>query len=111
MLKRKPTTPGEILLQEFLKPLGLTQANLAKHIGCDYKVINRIINGGAAVTTEVALKLGATFKTSPEFWINSQVAVDTHKAAKKLRKLPKPIVTSPAQESGPIRLVTAPPNK
>jgi addiction module HigA family antidote len=44
IIKRPPTTPGEILKEEFLKPLGLTQKQLADHIGCDVKVVNRIVN-------------------------------------------------------------------
>ena len=47
---RKPTSPGEILLEEFLKPLGISQRKFADHLGCDYKVINRIVNEKAAVT-------------------------------------------------------------
>jgi antitoxin HigA-1 len=45
-MRRKPTSPGEILEEEFLKPLELTQKALAEHLGCDYKVINRIVNEG-----------------------------------------------------------------
>ena len=58
----------------------------------DVKVINRIVNGRSAVTAEVALKLGATFKTTPEFWLNAQTAVDLFAARSKLRRLPKPLV-------------------
>jgi addiction module HigA family antidote len=86
--KREPTSPGEILFEEFLKPLGLTQRQLADHLGCDVKVINRIINGRTGVTPEMALKLGAAFQTSPEFWLNAQNAVDLHRAAKVVGALP-----------------------
>lgn len=86
---RKPTSPGEILREEFLVPLGLTQKQLAEHIGCDLKVINRIINGRTSVTAEMALKLGATFGNSPEFWLNAQKAVDLFVAAAKAKVLPK----------------------
>ncbi|MES2344656.1 MAG: HigA family addiction module antitoxin [Chlamydiota bacterium] len=75
-MKRKPTTPGEILSEEFLKPLGLTQKELAEHLGCDYKVINRIVNEKVSVTPEMALKLAAAFETTPDFWLNAQMAVD-----------------------------------
>lgn len=88
---RKPTSPGEILAEEFLKPMDLTQIMLARHIGCDVKVINRIINGRTAVTAEMALKLGAVFKTSADFWLNAQKAVDLYKASQNIRKLPLPI--------------------
>lgn len=90
-LKREPTHPGEILNEEFIKPMGLTQKEVGDHLGCDLKVINRIINGRSSVTAEMALKLAATFKTSPEFWINAQKAVDLFKAVKRLKTLPKPI--------------------
>lgn len=86
---RKPTTPGEILHEEFLKPLGLTQKQLATHVDCDIKVINRIINGRAGVTAEMAVKLGAALNTSPEFWLNAQQAVDLYQAMAKVRKLPE----------------------
>ena len=90
--RRQPTTPGEILREEFLLPLGMTQKQLADHLGCDVKVINRIINGRTSVTAEMALRLGATFRTSPEFWLNAQKAVDLHKAARHLSSLPKSLL-------------------
>ncbi len=92
-IKRKPTTPGEILREEFLIPLGLSQGELAQHVRCDVKVINRIINGRTSVTASMALKLAATFKTSPEFWLNAQEAVDIYEASKKLKKLPRSLLT------------------
>ncbi len=90
--KREPTGPGEILQEEFLKPLGLTQKQLADHLGCDVKVINRIVNGRTGVTPEMALKLGAAFRTAPEFWLNAQKAVDLYRAAKILVSLPEPLL-------------------
>ncbi len=65
--QREPTRPGEILREEFLVPLGMTQKELADHLGCDIKVINRIVNRHTSVATGMALKLGAAFRTSPEF--------------------------------------------
>ena len=91
---RKPTTPGEILRDEFLVPLGRTQKQLAEHIGCDLKVINRIINGRTSVSAEMALKLGATFGISPEFWLNAQKAVDLFAAAQKTKVLPRQLHTA-----------------
>lgn len=75
---RKPTTPGEILRSAFLVPLKLTQRQLAEHIGCDVKVINRIVNGRSVVTAEMAVKLGGSFGTTPEFWLNAQRATDLY---------------------------------
>jgi addiction module HigA family antidote len=80
MKKRLPTTPGEILRKEFLEPLAITQQQLAEHIGCGVKVINRIVSGRTSVTAEMALKLGATFRTTAEFWLNAQSAVELHRA-------------------------------
>ena len=57
-IQREPTSPGEILNEEFLKPLGMTQKRLADHIRCDVKVINRIVNGRSSVSAEMAIKLG-----------------------------------------------------
>jgi antitoxin HigA-1 len=90
--RREPTRPGEILREEFLIPLGMTQRQLAAHLGCDVKVINRIVNGRSSVTAEMALKLGATFRTSPEFWLNAQKAVDLHQAVRHLSNLPKALL-------------------
>lgn len=86
--RRSPTTPGEILREEFLKPMGKTQKQLADHVGCDVKVINRIVNGRTSVTAEMALKLGATFGTSPGFWLKAQKSVDLFEAAARLKTLP-----------------------
>jgi addiction module HigA family antidote len=91
-IKREPTTPGEILNEEFLKPLEMTQKQLADHLGCDVKVINRIVNGHSAVTAEMALKLSAALNTSPEFWLNAQKAVEIFDATKRLKKLPKSLL-------------------
>ena len=88
---RKPTSPGEILQEEFLKPLGLTQKQLADHIGCDLKVINRIVNDRSAVTAEMAVRLAAALGTTPEFWLNAQQAVDLYQASQHIKVLPDAI--------------------
>jgi addiction module HigA family antidote len=67
----------------------MTQKQLADHIGCDVKVINRIVNGRTSVSAEMALKLGATFGMTPDFWLNAQRAVDLHRATARLRTLPR----------------------
>ena len=91
-IKRKPTPPGEILREEFLLPLGLTQKQLADHIGCDLKVINRIVNQRAEVTPKMAIKLSATFNTTPDFWLNAQKATDLYKASLELKHLPESLI-------------------
>lgn len=75
-MHRKPTSPGEILNEEFLIPLGISQKELADHLGCDYKVVNRIINEKSSVTPEMAVKLAGAFNTTPDFWLNAQMAMD-----------------------------------
>lgn len=85
-INRKRTTPGEILNQEYLIPLGITQKKLADHIGVDIKVINRLVNGRTSVSPELALKLAASFNTTPQFWLNAQLAIDLEKAKKQGKK-------------------------
>jgi len=70
----------------------MTQKQLADHLGCDVKVVNRSVNGRSSVTAAMALKLGAAFRTTPEFWINAQQAVDLHHAVRRLPSLPKPLL-------------------
>lgn len=77
--QRKPTSPGEILREEFIKPLGITQKLLADHIHCDYKVINRIVNERASLTPDIAMKLAMALETTPDFWLNAQMALDLWK--------------------------------
>jgi addiction module HigA family antidote len=91
---RERTPPDEILQEEFLTPLGLTQRELSDHIGCDVKVVNRIVNRRAAVTAEMALKLGAAFGTTPDFWLNAQKAVDLKRAAARVGTLPRRLKTA-----------------
>ena len=90
--QREPTSPGEILREEFLLPLGMTQKRLADHLGCDVKVVNRLVNGRTSLSATMALKLGATFRTTPDFWLNAQKAVDIYRAARVGLELPKPIL-------------------
>ena len=90
-MERKPTPPGEILQEEFLTPLGLTQKQLADHVGCDLKVINRIVKGRSGVTAEMAVRLAAALNTTPQFWLNAQQAVDLFEASANVKPLPKAI--------------------
>ena len=69
---RPPTHPGEMLLEEFLNPHGMTQVQLAEKIHVSYPRVNEIINGKRGVTPDTALRLSALFGTSPEFWLNGQ---------------------------------------
>jgi antitoxin HigA-1 len=73
---RPPTPPGEILLEEFLRPLGMSQVELAERIGVSYPRVNEIIHGKRGVTPDSAVRLARLFGTSPEFWLNGQLAWD-----------------------------------
>jgi len=70
----------------------MAQKELADHIDCDVKVINRLVNGRTSLSAEMVLKLGATFRTSPEFWLNAQKAVDLFLADANISKLPRPVL-------------------
>ncbi len=78
MTKKKlpPIHPGEILLEEFLKPLGLTQYRLAKSLSVPPRRINEIVQGKRAITADTALRLGRFFGNSERFWLNLQTTYD-----------------------------------
>ena len=86
---RTPTHPGEILLEEFLKPLGVTQVAFAEHIGVSVQRVNELIRGKRGVTPETAWLLAQALKTTPEFWVNLQVAHDL--ARNRPRRSVKPV--------------------
>jgi antitoxin HigA-1 len=81
---RKPTHPGEILLEEFLKPMKLTQLELARRMGVPIQRVNTLINGKRDMTAETAILLSRVLKTSSEFWMNLQVACDLFQAQRSL---------------------------
>ena len=87
-----PTHPGEMLLEEFLKPLGMSQAELAKRIGVSYPRVNELVRGRRGVTPDTALRLERIFGMEAQFWLNLQLAWDlyhvTHSpAARTIRKI------------------------
>lgn len=69
---RPPTHPGEMLREEFLMPLSMTQTELATRIGVSYPRVNEVINGKRGVTPDTALRLARLFQTTPEFWLDGQ---------------------------------------
>ena len=71
-----PIPPGEILLEEFMKPLGVTQYRLAKEIGVPPRRINEIVHGTRGVSADTALRLARYFGTSAELWLNLQMRYD-----------------------------------
>jgi antitoxin HigA-1 len=81
---RPPTTPGEMLLEEFLKPKGLTQVALAAQMGVPVQRVNTLIAGKRGVTAETAILLSRALGTTAEFWMNAQAASDLWAAQRKL---------------------------
>lgn len=77
---RAPTHPGEMLLEEFLKPLGITQTQFAARICVSYVRLNEIINGRRGVTPDTALRLEKALGMSAQFWLNLQLAWDLYHA-------------------------------
>ena len=73
---RVPTHPGEILLEEFLLPMNLTQVRFAAHIGVPVQRINEIVRGKRGISPETAWLFSQAFGTTPEFWINLQANFD-----------------------------------
>ena len=78
--RRPPTHPGEMLLEEFLTPMGLTQRDLADAIHVPYQRINEIINERRSVTPGTALRLAKFFRMSADFWMNLQMRWDLYRA-------------------------------
>ena len=91
-----PTSPGEMLLEEFLKPLGISQVDLARKIGVSYPRVNEVIHGKRSLTPDTALRLERLLGMEAQFWLNLQLALDLYhlvhspaaKEIKKIRRLP-----------------------
>lgn len=86
MLKRdiEPIHPGEVLLEDFLKPLDVSQYSLAKAMGVPARRVNEIVHGKRAITADTALRLGRYFGVSPQSWMNLQTHYDLEIAEIKL---------------------------
>src|SRR5574342_281047 len=81
-----PIHPGEVLLEDFMKPLGLSQYRLAQDIGVTPIRISQIVNGQRAITVDTAMRLARYFGTSPEVWLRLQVRYDLEVAERELRE-------------------------
>ena len=75
---RTPTHPGEMLLEEFLNPMGITQRKLADNIHVPYQRVNDIVNGRRGITPSTALRLAKVFNMSADFWMNLQLRWDLY---------------------------------
>jgi addiction module HigA family antidote len=96
---RVATHPGEVLLQEFLKPLQLTQAKLAREIGIPQNRVNELVRGKRGVTPETALLLSEYFGNSAEFWMNLQTAHDLTQTRARLGKKPATVSRNRSRSS------------
>lgn len=83
---RAPTPPGEILLEEFLQPMAITQVQAARRMGMPLNRLNEVIHGRRGVSADTALRLARLLNTSPEFWMNLQMTSDLYKAARVLER-------------------------
>ncbi len=90
---REPTHPGEMLIEEFLSPMGITQKELATSIHVPYQRINEIINGKRGVTPSTSLRLAKFFGMSEDFWMNIQLRWDLYKTRQSEEKELKTIKT------------------
>jgi len=81
-----PIHPGQILMEEFLEPMGISQYRLAKDISVSPRRINEIVHGKRSITADTALRLGRFFAMSPQFWLNLQTRYDLEVAEDSLHK-------------------------
>jgi addiction module HigA family antidote len=93
---RRPTTPGEMLVEEFLEPLGISQVDFAKRVGITPVRLNGVVKGKRALTVDTAMRFARALGTSIEFWMRLQVAGEIYEAqngetAKAVRKI-KPLL-------------------
>jgi len=82
--KIAPVHPGEVLLEEFIKPWGISQNRLAKHMGITATRLNEIVRGRRGISGDTALRLGRATNTTPEFWLNLQALYDLEIAKDEL---------------------------
>ena len=98
--KIPPVHPGEVLLQEFLIPWGISQNQLAKHMDINTSRLNDVIRGRRGITGDTALRLARATNTTPEFWMNLQALFDLETAkdalGDRLEKEVTPVTTIPA---------------
>lgn len=98
---RPPTPPGEMLLEEYLRPRGLTQVELASRMAVPVQRVNTIINGKRGITAETAVLLSEALDTTPEFWMGIQADHDLWKALKARAAQRGGTRARPAREQGP----------
>lgn len=87
MFLRRPLAPGEILLEEYLKPMGISQNAMARAIGVPPRAINEIVLGKRAITPAMSIRFGVFFGQTPEFWHGLQIECDFRALAQKQKQL------------------------
>jgi addiction module HigA family antidote len=87
MRKIRPVTPGELLLEEFLKPMGITQYRLAKEIGVPRQRIGEIVAGNRAITADTDLRLAQYFGLSDGYWLRAQALYETQVAREAMAEI------------------------
>src|SRR3954471_5333206 len=85
--KLENLTPGEILLEDYMKPMGLTQNALARALGVPPRRVNEIVHGKRAITLDTSLRLGIVFGQSPRFWLNVQMECDLRNSTQLLERI------------------------
>lgn len=85
--RRKPTHPGEVLREDVINPLGLTVTEAARHLGVTRKTLSALINCKAAMSPEMAVRIGKATKTSPESWLYMQAKLDLWHAQRRQAKV------------------------
>lgn len=83
MIIRKPTHPGEVLLEDVIKPLGITITEAAQNLGVSRKTLSEFVNQKSSLSPEMALRISEATKTSPESWLNMQTKLDLWNALQK----------------------------
>ena len=107
MRDRPPIHPGEILKEEFMVPLKITQYSLAQHLGVQQTRVSQIVNGKRGITPDTAVRLSTAFHTTPEFWLNLQSRYDlevAQEAAKNIRELCKALKRFKSRTAGAFSL-------
>lgn len=89
MYSRKPTHPGKVLLEDVMKPLGITITEAAKDLGISRKALSEIVNGRCTLSPEVAVRIGKATHTSPESWLGMQTKLNLWNA---MQKEPKDVI-------------------
>jgi addiction module HigA family antidote len=89
-----PITPGEILLKEYLEPMGISQNAMARAIGVAPRAINEIVHGKRSITPQMSIRFGAFFKQSEDFWHGIQVECDFRALRKEAKQLTKHVQTA-----------------